>query len=98
MPLFAAIQNHGPRWQTSLPLEAQEGWADHATFMNALESEGFIVLGGPIEGTDEVPLIFRAESAQQIAARLAADPWVAQGLLHLSRVSRWDLRLGSLRT
>jgi len=33
------------------PIEDQENLAAHASYMNDLEKEGFIVLGGPLEGT-----------------------------------------------
>jgi hypothetical protein len=56
--------------------------------MNALKTEGFVVLGGPLEGTPDVLLIVRA--------RLAEDPWATNGLLRVARVAPWTLRLGSL--
>ena len=94
--LFAVIRTHGGAWQASRPLEGQEDWAGHAAFMNALESEGFVVLGGPLEGTADNLLVIRARTTEEIADRLSADPWVRRDLLRLSRVARWDLRLGSL--
>ena len=45
--LFAVILNHGAAWQASRSLEEQEDWEAHRSFMNALEKEGFLVLGGP---------------------------------------------------
>jgi hypothetical protein len=77
-------------------MEAQTGWAAHAVFMNALQDDGFVVLGGPLEGTSDVLLIIRADEPQQIHARLAADPWTANDLLRIARVMPWNLRLGSL--
>ena len=47
--LFAVTLSHGPRWETSQPLEGQKGWVEHASFMDALVAEGFVVLGGPLE-------------------------------------------------
>ncbi len=40
------ILNHGTAWQASRSLEEQEDWEAHRSFMNALEKEGFVVLGG----------------------------------------------------
>jgi len=94
--LFAVIRTRGPQWQHSLPLESQENWAGHAAFMNALQNGGFIVLGGPLDGTSDVLLIVRANTPEEIADRLQADPWVASDLLHLTRVAPWVIRLGSL--
>jgi uncharacterized protein YciI len=64
--------------------------------MNGLKAEGFVVLGGPLEGTPEVLLIIRAEDEAEIRARLAADPWSASDLLRVDRAVPWTLRLGSL--
>jgi len=94
--LFAVISTHGDAWQPSRPLEGQEDWPAHASFMNALESEGFVVLGGPMLGTSDNLLIVRAQSAEEITDRLSADPWVKHDLLRLGRVAPWNLRLGSL--
>jgi uncharacterized protein YciI len=95
-PLFAVIRARGPAWDHSRPLEGQPEWPAHATFMNGLKAEGFVVLGGPLEGTSEVLLIVRAENDAEIRARLAADPWTASDLLRVARTAPWALRLGSL--
>ena len=94
--LFAVIRSRGPGWDPSRPLEGQRDWQGHAVFMNGLEVEGFVVLGGPLEGTPEVLLIIRAQDEAEIRARLAADPWSASGLLRIDRAVPWTLRLGSL--
>lgn len=94
--LFAVIRTRGATWDTAQPLEGQAGWAGHATFMNALAADGFVVLGGPLDGTPDVLLIVRARSAEQIADRVAADPWSGMDLLRISRITPWTLRLGAL--
>lgn len=96
MNLFAVIRSRGGAWQPQLPLEEQADWDIHASFMNALESEGFVVLGGPLEGTHDVLLIVRATTPDEIVNRLQDDPWTTRDLLRLSRISPWTLRLGSL--
>ena len=96
MNLFAVIRSRGAAWQPQLPLEEQADWDIHASFMNALESEGFVVLGGPLEGTHDALLIVRATTPDEIVNRLQDDPWTTRDLLRLSRISPWTLRLGSL--
>ena len=64
--------------------------------MNALLAENFIVAGGPLEDGPDVLHIVRADSAEQIAARLAADPWERMELLRTIRIAPWTLRLGKL--
>jgi uncharacterized protein YciI len=94
--LFAVIRSHGGAWQASRPMEGQEAWDSHAAFMNSLEKEGFVVLGGPLGGTSNVLLVVRAETPDEIIERLSADPWTGMDLLRVSRVAPWTLRLGSL--
>jgi len=94
--LLAVIRTRGPAWQDGRPLESQADWAGHASFMNALAKEGFVILGGPLEGSPDVLLVVRAATADEARARLAADPWTRNDLLCISRITPWTLRLGSL--
>ena len=94
--LFAVIRTRGRAWNGSRSLEDQHEWQAHAAFMNRLESEGFVVLGGVLEGTPDVLLIVRAEDEDEVHARLAADPWTQKDLLRVTKAVPWTLRLGSL--
>jgi uncharacterized protein YciI len=94
--LFAVVLARGAAWQHSQSLEGQKHWPAHAAFMDALKEAGFVVLGGPLEGTNDVLLIIRAASPEEIRDRLAPDPWHCQDLLRVNRISPWTLRLGSL--
>jgi hypothetical protein len=96
MKLFAVIRTRGNAWQPGLTLEQQPDWNAHAAFMTALVSDGFVLLGGPLEGTPDVLLVVRAASPEEIAMRLDADPWTANGLLRIAQISPWILRLGTL--
>jgi uncharacterized protein YciI len=96
MQIFAVIRTRGHAWNASLRLEEQPEWDAHASFMNGIHREGFIILGGPLEDTSDVLLIVRASSADEAAARLQDDPWTSGDLLRISRISHWTLRLGSL--
>ena len=94
--LFAVIRSRGPAWDEARRLEDQAAWAAHAAFMNGLLAEGLIALGGPLEGTPDVLLVFRAADSAEIADRLKADPWTQNGLLVIKQVSPWQMRLGRL--
>jgi len=72
-------------------------WAAHAAFMEALFDEGFADLVGPLEGTRDALLVLRASSAADVVERLASDPWTTSGLLVTTQISRWQIRLGTLR-
>jgi uncharacterized protein YciI len=94
--LFAVIRSRGPAWEDARRMEDQQDWQGHATFLDALHAAGFFLLVGPLEGTPDVLLITCADSAEQINARLADDPWSNNGLLRTKLVAPWTLRLGSL--
>jgi len=94
--LFAVIRTRGGAWQDLCPLEGQQDWDAHAAFMNALLKEGFVVLGGPLEGTRDALIIVRADTPDEIVERLSTDPWTGLDLLRTSLIAPWTLRLGSL--
>ncbi len=45
---FAVLRQPGPAWDGSRSMRGQRDWDAHATFMDDLAAEGFIVLGGPL--------------------------------------------------
>jgi uncharacterized protein YciI len=94
--LFAVTRTCGASWKPGHPLERQDEWTSHAAFMNALQAEGFVVLGGPLESTPDVLLIIRAKDAEEIRSRLAADSWSRNGLLLIKQIAPWTIRLGKI--
>ena len=74
-------------------MREQEGWKEHAAFMNALVDEGLIILGGPVEGDRETLLIFAAPSREAVLERLAQDPWAHNGMLSVKSIERWTIVL-----
>jgi uncharacterized protein YciI len=96
LQLFAVTLSRGPAWNAARPMEEQDEWRAHAVFMNALHREGFILLGGPLEGTPDVLLIARAHDEDEIRSRLADDCWTRNGLLRIEQITPWALRLGTL--
>jgi uncharacterized protein YciI len=79
-------------------MREQEGWDEHARFMDELVASGFVVLGGPLEGDREVLEIVSAPSEEAIRERLAADPWAANGMLRPVSIERWTVLLDSRST
>ena len=98
MKVFAVIRTRGDAWQSDRRLEEQPEWDAHASFMNGLLKEGSVLLGGPLEESSDVLLIFRANAPEEIRKCLDEDPWTRSGLLRISRISPWTLRLGSLHS
>jgi uncharacterized protein YciI len=94
--LYAVIRTRGPAWHEATPLESQPEWQSHASFMNALERERFVIIGGPLEGTPDVLLVVRAQSAEAIRSRLGEDPWSTMDLLRVKQIASWNLRIGTI--
>ncbi len=93
---YVVVRRSGPRWDPSLPLEEQEGWAAHANFMEDLVDQGFVVLGGPLADEHRVVLAIEADSEDAVRATLARDPWDGTHL-EIASIDRWTIRLDSRR-
>jgi uncharacterized protein YciI len=78
-------------------MREQDGWDEHAAFMDGLVENGFVVLGGPLEGGREVLLIVDAESEDALRARFDEDPWIRDGKLRLASVDEWTVLLEAPR-
>jgi uncharacterized protein YciI len=89
---LVVLHRSGPEWDSSRPLEEQSGWTAHASFMDGLVDEGFIVLGGPLADEHRVAHVVEAESADAIRATLARDPWSGTHLL-VAAIEPWTIRL-----
>ena len=74
-------------------LREQAGWEEHARFMDGLVEDGFVLLGGPLQGDREVLHIVSAPSEEAIEERLAEDPWSANGMLRTVSIERWTILL-----
>jgi uncharacterized protein YciI len=94
MGRFAVMREAGPGWDSTKPLREQEAWEEHAAFMNALDDEGFIVIGGPVGGGPRTLLMVEAASEDEIRRRLGEDPWAPLGLLTVASVEPWEILLG----
>ena len=74
-------------------MREQDGWDEHARFMEALVDDGFILLGGPLEGDVDVLHIVEAPSKEAVNERLAADNWTQDGKLETVGVEAWTVLL-----
>jgi uncharacterized protein len=97
---FAVIREAGQTWADGGIFE-QPAVTEHAAFMNALEEEGFVLLAGPLAGTENgrvrVLLIVDAESEGEIHRRLADDPWMRTERLLTVSVEPWHVLVGAER-
>ena len=101
MSLFAVTREAGPSWTNGIGGVDQPAANDHAAFMNNLAHEGFVLLAGPLGGSerDRIRVLLIAEAAGEpdIRRRLADDPWVRAQLLETTSVEPWNLLVGADR-
>ena len=90
------LRRSGPQWDPSRPMEEQFDWAAHASFMDGLVDEGFIVLGGPLADEHRVVHVVEAESEDAVRATLARDPW-SETHLRIDTIDPWTIRLDGRR-
>jgi uncharacterized protein YciI len=96
---FAVRVERGGPYDFSRGLREQEGFDEHARYMDALVEEGFIVLGGPLEGDGgrEVLHAICASSEGEVRARLAEDNWHQNGMLTVRSIEPWTILLDGRR-
>ena len=90
--LFFILRTRGANWDRDKALEEQDGWSAHTAFMDGLVREGFITLGGPLEGTPNTLLLAMAESEDEVRTRLSEDAWATNDILRVERVAPWAVR------
>jgi len=101
MGYYAVTRDAGPGWTDGTGAFEQPGASDHAIFMNGLAEEGFLLLAGPLAGSEagriRVLLVASAESQAEIHDRLAVDPWVKSQRLVTASVESWIPIVGTER-
>ena len=99
---FAVTRERGPAWNTAIPMTEQKQWAEHAAFMNRLDKEGFIIVGGPVGGETRLGFskalfLMKADSEKSIRDRLEADPYTNTMMLVTTKIEPWEILLGNER-
>lgn len=91
--MFAVrLERVGP-YDFSRDVREQEGWDEHARFMDSLVDEGFIVLGGPVAGERDTLHAIQAQSEDAVRERLAEDNWAQNGMLKIKSIEAWTILL-----
>jgi uncharacterized protein YciI len=73
-------------------MEEQSDWPAHASFMDDLVADGFVVLGGPLADEHRVVHAVEADSEDAVRATLARDPW-SETHLRVESIDPWTIRL-----
>ena len=94
MAIFALTTDHGPRWDVSRGIREQDTWDEHASFMDGLVNDGFLLLGGPLGDGEHTLHMVEAADQHEVAARMGEDPWASMGLLRIGALERWSIWLG----
>ena len=90
---FAVRLERGGPWDWSRDMRKQDGWDEHAQFMDLLAEEGFIVLGGPLAGDRQILHVISAPSEDSVRERLAQDNWHQNGMLTIRSIEPWTVLL-----
>jgi uncharacterized protein YciI len=93
MTNFAVMLVHGPGWDTARPIRSQDGWDEHAAFMDGLVENGFLVVGGPLNDGERTLHLVEAADQDEVRDRFGADPWAVAGLLRIGSIESWALWL-----
>jgi uncharacterized protein YciI len=93
MAFFVLTMVNGPRYDPARARREQDGWDEHAAFMDGLVEAGFVVLGGPVGDGEQVMVIVEAAGEAEVRARLAGDPWGPLGILATGEIRPWTIWL-----
>jgi uncharacterized protein YciI len=91
--LFVVTRIRGKAWDPSKLINSQEQWPEHATFMDELATDRFVVLGGPLGDEGTVLLVVDAADESEIRSTLARDPWSKSGILDIQSIQLWTVLL-----
>lgn len=87
---YLVLSKAGPKRDLSKGSREQQFWDEHATFIDGLVDDGFILMGGPFDDGGAM-LIVRADDDEEARRKLAGDPWYAHDILVLDAVKQWDI-------
>jgi uncharacterized protein YciI len=90
---FAVRLERGGPWDWSRDLREQDGFDEHARFMDALVEQGFILLEGPLAGERAILHAVSAPSEAAVRERLEQDNWHRNGMLTITSIEPWTILL-----
>jgi hypothetical protein len=83
----------GPAWDDARGIRDQDGWDEHAAFMDSLVAEGVVVVGGPVGPGHRTAHLVQAPDTATVRTRFAADPWARDRRLEIGALDTWSLWL-----
>src|SRR5437016_2360876 len=91
--LFVVSRIRGKAWDPARPMNSQVQWPEHATFMDDLATNRFVILGGPLGDDEKTLLVVDAADEGEIRTTLARDPWSKLGMLEVESIQLWTVLL-----
>jgi uncharacterized protein YciI len=100
MPTVKAVRvivrwRAGPAWTTGAP-EDQDGWDEHAEFIDGLIDRGIFVMGGPYVDNSGSHTLLEGVSVEKARELVLQDPFVANGVFELEDVREWNVYVDEL--
>ena len=92
---YLVLSDAGPRRDPSRGTREQPWWDDHASFIDGLVEDGFILLGGPFADGGAM-MVVQAESEAAVKQTLNSDPWYQNGILSLVSIREWQMFINEL--
>jgi uncharacterized protein YciI len=92
---FVALVERTDKWDPAKEAQEQDGFADHAAYMGALEAEGVIAMAGLLAESEHVIFVLLADSEDEVRERFANDPWQQSGQAKLVRLEEAFFRIGA---
>ncbi|WP_305097202.1 YciI family protein [Croceibacterium aestuarii] len=92
---YVALVERTEKWDRSKPAFEQEGFAEHAAYMEALEKSGMIAMAGLLAESELVLFVMRANDIDEVRAGFAGDPMQQSGLARVIRLEEAQFRIGT---
>ncbi|HKV58607.1 MAG TPA: YciI family protein [Ktedonobacteraceae bacterium] len=86
---FVIFFKPGNAWTAGKTSREQPYWTEHAAFMDALFEDGTVIMGGPFADYSSILVIIEASDENTVRELFKRDPFIVQGILHLSSVHEW---------
>jgi hypothetical protein len=91
--LFVVTRIKGKAWDSTKAMRSQVQWPEHATFMDDLANNRFVILGGPLGDKGNILLVVDATDEGEIRSTLARDPWSKLAILEVQSIHLWTVLL-----
>jgi uncharacterized protein len=88
---YLMVSSAGANRDLSKGSREQLFWDEHAAFIDKLDEEGFILMGGPLVDEGGAVLIVHAVDEQEIREKTKDDPWYVNDILKFESIKRWDI-------